>query len=216
MTLRALSLLFDSWITGHDIVVLIIGIVGTGGISAALIGWYKLKPEAGQIMVTTAQGVLLVQTGVIDTLNAELERVSDELKEVRKDHADCERRIRALERRRRSVPFMNNSEAEDHPFSDSKRPEAKHDLDLGDGHWIDWSNYKDERCGGIITHTTVKNETGFCQGAFTIKGSKWDVEYPGRAHWEFSGTPEVPTLAPSFLCHCGDHGFVREGKWVRA
>jgi len=24
------------------------------------------------------------------------------------------------------------------------------------------------------------------------------------------------TISPSVLCSCGDHGFIREGRWVRA
>lgn len=126
--------------------------------------------------------------------------------------------------------------------SDPIRPFAgettkPHDLDLDDGHWLDWSTYEDERCGGIITHiksdklyqeqlASLKStghydeETAkfyrFCQGAFTIKGTKWNLTEPDRANWTMTGTYENPTLAPSFLCHCGDHGFIREGKWVRA
>jgi uncharacterized protein DUF6527 len=97
----------------------------------------------------------------------------------------------------------------------SQVPE-KFDLDLGDGHWLRWSTYKDERCGGIITHTSDKTETGWCEGAFTIRGTQWNKEEPKRASWEMSGTFEAPTLSPSFLCHCGDHGFIRDGRWVKA
>ena len=89
-----------------------------------------------------------------------------------------------------------------------------HDLDLGDGHWIDWTQYKDVRCGGIITHTTAKTETGLCSGSFWIDGLR--PPFSDRDVWTMTGTFECPTLAPSFLCHCGDHGFIREGKWVRA
>jgi len=115
-----------------------------------------------------------------------------------------------------------------HPFAgDTTKP---HDLDLGDGHWLDWSTYKGERCGGIITH--VKTDElkakqraeygdqpwidGNCQASFTIRGSQWNIDEPRYASWEFDGNFEQPTLSPSFLCHCGDHGFIRQGKWVRA
>lgn len=92
-----------------------------------------------------------------------------------------------------------------------------HDLDLGDGHWIDWTEYKGQRCGGIITHTTTKTETGLCSGAFWIDRRFHDDCHEGKGPvWQLTGTAECPTLAPSFLCHCGDHGFVRGGKWVRA
>jgi hypothetical protein len=120
-------------------------------------------------------------------------------------------------------------ESEDfHPFAgEITKP---HDVDLGDGHWLDWATYEEEKCGGIITH--VKTEElktqqraeygdqpwieGYCQGAFTIRGSKWHQVEPKRSSWEFDGNLKSPTLSPSFLCHCGDHGFIRNGKWVRA
>jgi hypothetical protein len=98
------------------------------------------------------------------------------------------------------------------PDKDGK--EVRHDLDLGDGHWIDWMEYEGEKCGGIITHTTAKTETGLCQGTF------WLASFKGYTHghpvWQMSGTFGHPTLVPSFRCHCGDHGFVRDGKWVKA
>lgn len=104
------------------------------------------------------------------------------------------------------------------------------ELDLGDGHWLYWTEFSGERCGGIISH--LKSEkllekqrsrayapdtvNRFCEGSFTIRGSKWNLEHPEQASWEITGTLDSPTLAPSFLCHCGDHGFVQNGKWVRA
>lgn len=122
---------------------------------------------------------------------------------------------------------MHNSDPI-HPFAgETTKP---HDLDLGDGHWLDWSVYKDEICGGIISH--VKSDElkakqlaqygnqpwieRHCEGAFTISGTKWNQAEPDRANWTLSGGYQKPTLSPSFLCHCGDHGFIREGKWVRA
>jgi hypothetical protein len=90
------------------------------------------------------------------------------------------------------------------------------DLDLGDGHWLDWSTYKGKRCGGVIYHTSDKTESGICSGAFWISDEYHkDCGRTGPV-WSLSGTFEGPTLSPSFLCHCGDHGFVRDGKWVRA
>jgi Family of unknown function (DUF6527) len=90
------------------------------------------------------------------------------------------------------------------------------DLELGDGHWLAWSTYDGERCGAIIYHLDPKSETGFCSAAFTIAGTKICAVMLDRPVWKFSGTWDIPTLAPSFVCHCGDHGFVRNGLWVRA
>ena len=90
---------------------------------------------------------------------------------------------------------------------------TEYDLDLGDSHWIRWSEYEGKRCGGIITHTTTKTETGLCDGAFWI--APIPEAFGKRPSWTMTGTFECPTLSPSFLCHCGDHGFVRNGRWVR-
>jgi hypothetical protein len=95
--------------------------------------------------------------------------------------------------------------------------EHKHDLDLGDGHWLDWTEYKGQRCGGIIYHTTNKTETGMCAGAFWLTGHpELETDFGKRPVWQISGTFDFPTLAPSFRCHCGDHGHIVSGKWRRA
>lgn len=94
---------------------------------------------------------------------------------------------------------------------------AKRDLDLGDGHSLTWTEYEGERVGGIIRHDKPENPHGYCEGSFWLRGNKFcEKNKPGYAQWDMTGTIECPTLSPSFLCHCGDHGFIREGKWVRA
>lgn len=57
------------------VVTLVIGLIGVGGIGGAIVAIAKLRPEAGQIVVQTAQGALIVQSGVIESLTEELERV---------------------------------------------------------------------------------------------------------------------------------------------
>jgi hypothetical protein len=94
---RLIVSLFDSWLSGRDLVVLAVGIVGSGGLTGALIAVLKFRPEAGQVLVTTAQGVLIVQTGVIDSLRDELKRVSDKLEQMEKENAGLRARIRELE-----------------------------------------------------------------------------------------------------------------------
>ena len=68
------------------------------------------------------------------------------------------------------------------------------------------------RVTGIVTHKLPGG--GDCEGAITFdseiarahfKGPFWTVE-----SWE------PLTLSPSLLCHCGDHGFIRGGRWVPA
>lgn len=67
--------------TWSGLVPLIISTLFGGGIVAVISALYKVKPEAGQIVVTAAQGALIVQTGVIENLRKEIERISKEAEE---------------------------------------------------------------------------------------------------------------------------------------
>lgn len=78
-------------------IIAIIGILFGGGVSAAVATFIKVRPEAGQILVTTAQGAVVVQTGVIESLQRELARISSELDEMRAENSGLRARIRELE-----------------------------------------------------------------------------------------------------------------------
>lgn len=103
---------------------------------------------------------------------------------------------------------------------------GEHVIDLGHGHllrFFKWSPDRDlnpqyegipddPRAGAIIDHPAPDGST--CSGAIPFdtptaralgKEKVWQVE-----SWE------PLTVSPSVLCSCGDHGFVREGKWVPA
>lgn len=88
--------------SGNDIVVLVVSVIGGGGLIAGIVALLKLRPEAGQILVTTAQGVVIVQTTVIDNLQKELTRMGNELDELREECREREEmllnRIKELER----------------------------------------------------------------------------------------------------------------------
>jgi hypothetical protein len=108
------------------------------------------------------------------------------------------------------------------------------EIDLGHGHVIrfaDWDPDLDlnpglrdiadqlpARVSGIVRHQVpdVNSGTqgGYCEGVITfdppitrahLTGPYWTVE-----SWD------PLTLSPSLLCHCGDHGHIREGRWVPA
>ena len=66
--------------------------------------------------------------------------------------------------------------------------------------------------GFLIMH--FKPDGGMCEGALSTCPAQCGQ---GR-HWtaDVSGGPEFVTLSPSVLCSCGDHGFVRLGRWVAA
>lgn len=69
------------------------------------------------------------------------------------------------------------------------------------------------RCGGIISH--LKRDGTLCEGSIW-----WDLAevrqlFVDHDYWTVQCWDPL-TCNPSFLCHCGDHGFIRDGKWVRA
>ena len=110
-------------------------------------------------------------------------------------------------------------------------PPERFDLDLGDGHWLEYAGWwpdRDlnpqydglpdiERIGATIYHTTDKTETGMCAGFVhfdTPEIAKIVPREQGR--WQVQSWDPM-TLTPSILCRgCGDHGFIRNGKWERA
>ncbi|MDE2096690.1 MAG: hypothetical protein KGL39_05530 [Patescibacteria group bacterium] len=92
------------------------------------------------------------------------------------------------------------------------------DLDLGDGHYLRFFRHQgvDHSTGGILYHPDPRSDTGWCS-----VGVYWERHYPeeqGKVTWTLqSGAAEPITLAPSIRClTCGDHGFIRNGKWIRA
>lgn len=91
-------------------------------------------------------------------------------------------------------------------------------IDLGDDHTIEFTSYKgDDRAGAIVTHKTPAGV--LCESSIPFLGRAWANEFKsGLADhaWELVSDNPV-TLSPSLACRaCGDHGFIREGKWVRA
>ena len=105
-------------------------------------------------------------------------------------------------------------------------------LDLGDGHWLSFTSWNPdralnpqydgvesvERYGAVVYHETPTSETGLCCGGIVFDSpTARIIERPGRPLWTVESWDPL-TLSPSLLCSapCGDHGFVRDGKWVRA
>lgn len=98
------------------------------------------------------------------------------------------------------------------------------DLDLGDKHWLQFWSWNARVSsdpegptrgqpwhGAIVVHE--KDDGKMCEGSVT-----WEPGHqPDSRTWDIEGEPgEHMTLSPSLLCHCGDHGYIRDGKWVRA
>jgi hypothetical protein len=89
-------------------------------------------------------------------------------------------------------------------------------IDLGDDHWLAYTDYQGERAGASQGHKRADGTE--CVGFIAFEGRAWARSFgPGAiATWKVE-QEEPLTLSPSLLCRsCGDHGFIRDGKWVRA
>ncbi len=94
---------------------------------------------------------------------------------------------------------------------------ARDELDLGDGHTLVFASYEGQaRVGATVLHAAADGSK--CTGWIAFAGRSWAQGFgpDAIATWTVE-SPEPLTLSPSILCRtCGDHGFVRGGKWVRA
>lgn len=85
-------------------------------------------------------------------------------------------------------------------------------IDLGKGHILKPThNQAGELVGYLDDHPRADDPSKQCGGAVRLEGYG-----DGGAEWKVEKA-EPLTLSPSLLCRaCGDHGWVREGKWVPA
>ena len=91
------------------------------------------------------------------------------------------------------------------------------DVDLGGDVYVTFTHHSAEHyptapnpSGGFLTH---KHPDGsWCTGAFAW----WRPESErGRPVWALEAFDPL-TLSPSFRCHCGFHGFIKQGRWQAA
>lgn len=88
-------------------------------------------------------------------------------------------------------------------------------IDLGDGHTLTLQRFEGELSACVIAHK--KKDGTLCEGFIPFTGRAWARSFGNRiTSWEVISESPL-TLSPSVQCRiCGDHGFVRGGKWVRA
>jgi len=89
---------------------------------------------------------------------------------------------------------------------------------LDDDHAVTWTlvQGESEPYGGILWHR--KADGGWCCGAWYLRIPMYKGQPAAPTNvdiWQLA-SKEPLTLSPSFLCHCGHHGFIRDGKWVQA
>jgi hypothetical protein len=102
-------------------------------------------------------------------------------------------------------------------------------IEIGDDHQVkyfcwapdrelnpQWANTPDvERAGCMIWHKRPDNGKQ-CAGAihFDVPGAEHLA--PADHRWQVQSFDPL-TISPSVLCmRCGDHGFIRGGRWIRA
>jgi hypothetical protein len=100
-------------------------------------------------------------------------------------------------------------------------------IDLGDDHtlaFFQWSPDRDlnpqyegipdvEKFGANIAHQTPSGEE--CLSAVVFH-SEFSKQIYGHDQWTVESW-EPLTLSPSILCkRCGDHGWIKEGRWQKA
>jgi hypothetical protein len=106
------------------------------------------------------------------------------------------------------------------------------DIDLGDGHTLQFTSwrpdralnpqYQDlpdvERIGAIVRHRRPNGDV--CESGIMFDCEATRRGFPDRPRWVVQSW-EPLTLAPSLLCDpakggCGDHGWIKQGRWQRA
>ncbi len=77
-------------------VALIVGVFGGGSLVALL----RVNADRGKVVIEAAQGAVIVQTSVIEDLQAELIRVKQEMQILRDENTQLRSRIFAVEQER--------------------------------------------------------------------------------------------------------------------
>lgn len=81
-----------------DLLDVVTGAGVLAGIAALITVLWKVRPEAGQVVVTAAEGAVVVQSGVIKELKDELFRVHSELERERNKSTRYFERLEKLEK----------------------------------------------------------------------------------------------------------------------
>jgi hypothetical protein len=111
-------------------------------------------------------------------------------------------------------------------------PRPLPDIELGDGHALRWAAWDPglelnpqfrhlaaslpaEKFTALISHAAPDGTP--CESAATLDTPVARASgMGGGALWQVVSA-EPLTLSPSLLCRrCGDHGFIRESRWIRA
>lgn len=87
-------------------------------------------------------------------------------------------------------------------------------VDIGSGATITLHQWG----GQIVGLTEAHKDKGgnVCMGYVRFEGTRGGYGSDNAAKWKVESVSPL-TLSPSILCRtCGNHGFIRQGKWVFA
>ena len=65
-------------------------LIGGSGLTAGVVAFFKMKPDIANISVKSAEGAVVVQSGVITSLTNEIKRLTEDLQEERDE---CARKL---------------------------------------------------------------------------------------------------------------------------
>lgn len=90
-------------------------------------------------------------------------------------------------------------------------------IDIGHNHHIEFVEYEGDPRSSLNDYH-LRPDGVECKGFISFEGGAWASAFnPGQIQvWQVQSW-EPLTISPSLLCRvCGDHGFIREGRWVPA
>lgn len=98
-----------------------------------------------------------------------------------------------------------------------KHADMPPNLDFGEGRSLRFTHHGDDIVGAIDSHPCLKGLCEpTCEGSISFAVPEAAAVANDHACWNVESWQPL-TLSPSLLCRCcGNHGFVREGKWVDA
>jgi hypothetical protein len=103
------------------------------------------------------------------------------------------------------------------PVMDEDEADGIDRFDIGHGHAISWYTRgpDDVRVGALIWHRALDNDDFVTDHAGGIYFDVPEAEGLTGARWTLHSLDPLH-VEPSILCECGDHGFIRDGRWVPA
>lgn len=89
-------------------------------------------------------------------------------------------------------------------------------IDIGHGSRIAFRSWADHDKAGLLEEHDRPDGQGKCSGGvmFDLPGVR--EHFPDSALWQVESWDPL-TISPSLLCTvCGNHGFIRNGRWIPA